>query len=58
MVQLSHLYITTGKTVASTVQNFVGKVVSLVFNMLSRFGVVLAWSKRLLISRLNIVPVI
>ena len=51
MVQLSHLYITTGKTIALTVQNFVGKVIPLLFNMLSRFGVVLLpRSKRLLIS--------
>ena len=37
MVQLSHLYMTTGKTIALTIQTFVGKVVSLLFNMLSRF---------------------
>ena len=37
MVQLSHLYMTTGKTIALTVQTFVGKVMSLLFNMLSRF---------------------
>ena len=36
MVQLSHLYLTTGKTVALTRQTFVGKVMSLLFNMLSR----------------------
>ena len=35
-VQLSHPYMTTGKTIALTSQNFVGKVVSLLFNMLSR----------------------
>ena len=35
-VQLSHLYMTTGKTIALTRQTFVGKVMSLVFNMLSR----------------------
>ena len=35
IVQLSHLYTTTGKTVALTRQNFVGKVTSLLFNMLS-----------------------
>ena len=35
MVQLSKLYMTTGKTVALTVQTFVGKVMSLLFNMLS-----------------------
>ena len=37
MVQLSHLYLTTGKTIALTVQTFVGKVMSLLLNMLSRF---------------------
>ena len=35
-VQLSHLYMTTGKTVALTRRTFVGKVMSLLFNMLSR----------------------
>ena len=37
MVQLSHLYTTTGKTIALTIWIFVGKVMSLLFNMLSRF---------------------
>ena len=37
MVQLPHPYMTTGKTIALTIQNFVGKVISLLFNMLSRF---------------------
>ena len=37
MVQLSHLYITTRKTIVLTRQTFVGKVMSLIFNMLSRF---------------------
>ena len=37
MVQLSHLYLTTGKTIALTIKTFVGKVMSLFFNMLSRF---------------------
>ena len=37
MVQLSHPYVTTGKTVVLTVQNFVGKAMTLLFNMLSRF---------------------
>ena len=36
IVQLSHPYMTTGKTIALTRQNFVGKVMSLLFNMLSR----------------------
>ena len=37
MVQLSHPYMTTGKTIALTRQSFVGKVMFLFFNMLSRF---------------------
>ena len=37
MVQLSHSYLTTGKTIASIIQTFVGKVMSLLFNMLSTF---------------------
>ena len=37
MVQLSHLYVTTGKTKALTLQTFVRKDISLLFNMLSRF---------------------
>ena len=38
MVQLSHPYMTTGKTIALTRQTFVGKVTSLLFNMLSRLA--------------------
>ena len=37
MVQLLHLYMTSGKTIALNIQNFVGKVMSLLFNILSRF---------------------
>ena len=37
MVQLSHPYMTTGKTIVLTIQTFVGKVLSLLFNTLSRF---------------------
>ena len=40
-VQLPHLYMTTGKTVALTIQTFEGKVMSLLFNMLSRFVIAL-----------------
>ena len=51
MVQLSHPYMTTGKTIALTRQTFVDKTMSLLFNMLSRFGIVfLPRSKCLLIS--------
>ena len=49
-VQLSHLYVTTGKTITLTRWNFVGKVMSLLFNMLSRLVITfLPRSKRLLI---------
>ena len=37
MVQLSHPYMTTGKTIALTIQTFVRKVMSLIFNTLSKF---------------------
>ena len=37
MVQLSHPYMTTGKNIALALQTFLGKVISLLFNMLSRF---------------------
>ena len=51
MVQLSHLYMTTGKTIALTIQTFVGKVMSLLFNTLPRFvKAFLPRSKCLLIS--------
>ena len=39
MVQLSHPYMTTGKIIALTLQIFVSRVMSLLFNMLSRFGI-------------------
>ena len=54
MVQLSHPYMTTGKTIALTRWTFVGKIMSLFFHMLSRL--VIAFfprSKHLLISRLH-----
>ena len=51
MVQLSHPYVTTGKTIALTIQNFDGKVISLLCNMLSRLVIAfLPRSKLLLIS--------
>ena len=54
MVQLSHLYMTTGKTKALTTWIFLGKVISLLFNMLSRLVITfLSRSKHLLISRLQ-----
>ena len=54
MVQLSHSYMTTRKTIALTRQTFVGKIMSLLFNMLSRLVIAfLPRSKRLLISWLQ-----
>ena len=54
MVQLSHMYMTTGKTMAFAIWTFVGKLMSLLFNMLSRFVTAfLPRSKSLLISGLQ-----
>ena len=54
MVQLSHPYMTTGKAIALDIQTFVSKVMSLLFNILSRFVIAfLPRSKRLLISWLQ-----
>ena len=55
MFQLSHLYMTTGKTIALTIGNFVCKMMSLLFNTLSRFVTAfLPRSKCLLISWLQL----
>ena len=55
IVQLSHPYMTTGKTIALTRWTFVGKVMSLIFNMVSRLVItLLPRSKRLLISWLQL----
>ena len=54
MVQLSQPYMTTGKTIALTIRAFVGRVMSLLFNTLSRFVIpFLSRNKRLLISWLQ-----
>ena len=54
MVQLSHLYMTTGKTIALTMWTFVGKVMSLLFHILSRLVIAfLPRSMHLLISWLQ-----
>ena len=54
IVQLSHPYLTTGKTIALTRWTFVGKVISLLFNMLSRLVITfLPRSKHLLMSWLQ-----
>ena len=58
MVQLSHPYMITRKTIALTIQTFVSKVMSLLFNTLSRFLIAfLPRSKHLLISRRAVVTV-
>ena len=55
-VQLSHPYMTTGKTIALTKQTFFCKVISLLFNILSRLVITfLPWSKHLLISSFNLI---
>ena len=57
MVQLSHLHMTTGKNISLTIQTIVGKVMFLLFNMLSRFVIAfLPRSKCLLISWLQSTP--
>ena len=59
IVQLSHPYMTTGKTIALSRQTFVGEVVSLLFNMLSRLLIAfLPRSKHLLISWLQLPSVV
>ena len=55
IVQLSHPYMTTGKTIILTRRTFVGKIMSLLFNMLSRLIITfLPRSKHLLISLLQL----
>ena len=59
IVQLSHPYMTTGKTIALTRHTFVGKEMSLLFNMLSRLAIAfLPRSKHLLISWLQSPPAV
>ena len=54
VVQLSHPYMTTGKTIVLTVQTFIGKVMSLLFNKLSRFVIAfLPRSRYILVSWLQ-----
>ena len=53
MVQLSHVYMTTGKTVALTIWAFIGKVMSLLFNTVSRFVTLMAKSEEELKSLLK-----
>ena len=57
MVQLSHLYMTTGKIIALTIATSVSKMISLLFNMLSRFLIAfLPWSNCLTISKYHFNP--
>ena len=59
IVELSHPYMTTKKTIALTRGNFVGKVISLLFNMLSRLVIAfLPRSKHLLISWLQLLSTV
>ena len=59
LVQFSHPYVTTGKTIALTRQTFVGKIMSLLFNRLSRLVITfLPRSKHLLISWLQLPSVV
>ena len=59
MVQLSHPFMTTGKTIALTRQTFVGKIMSLLLNMLSMLVIAfLPRSKHLLISWLQSPPAV
>ena len=59
MVQLSHLHTTTGKAIALTRWTFVSKVMSLLFNILSKFVIAfLPSSKLLLISQLQSPPAV
>ena len=59
MVQLSHPYMTTGKNITLTIQTFVGKVMSLLFNILSMFVIAfLPKSKCILISWLQSPPAV
>ena len=54
MVQLSHLFMTTGKIIGLTIQTLVGKMTSLILNMLSRYVIAfLPRSKHLLVSWLH-----
>ena len=50
MVQLSHPYVTSGKTTPLTIWTFVGKVVSLLFNTLSRFVIAFLWRSKCLLN--------
>ena len=59
IVQLSSPYITTGKTIALSIQTFVSKVMSLLFNTLSRFVIAfLPRNKHLLISWLQLLSAV
>ena len=54
MVQLSHLYVTAGKTIALTIWTFVGKVMSLLFKMVSRFAIAFPLRSKCLLMAISI----
>ena len=56
MVDLSPPYMTTGKNIALTLQTFVGKVMSLLFNTLSRFVIALVWSESSSVVSDSVIP--
>ena len=58
MVELSHPYMTTGKTIALTKWTFVGKVMPLLFNMLSTFLIAFLPRNRCLLSWLQSLPIV
>ena len=57
MVQLSHLHKSTGKTIAFTTWDLVGKVMSLLFNMLSRFVIVFSSKEQVSFTIMTVVTV-
>ena len=57
MVQLSHLYMTTGKTIALTIQTFVGQMMSLLFHMQSRFVIAFSSKEQAFINFMAIVTI-
>ena len=58
MVQLSHPYVTTGKTITLTIQTFVGRVMCLLYNMLSRFVIAFIPKSKGLLSWLQSLSIV
>ena len=57
MVQLTHLYMTTGKTIALTTWTFFGKVMTLLYTMLSRFDSILKSTDITLLTKVHLIKV-